>query len=155
MQSACDGSCSAIGCVRSVCSARVRPSATEKDDLGIPKPQIDYSVDQYSFDGAAYAQHVIEHIFTSVHAKQETWEFTDLKKRKFSGSAHVMGTLRMAKDKQSGVVDSWGRSFDHSNLFVAGASVFPTGGPTNPTITIAALALRTAKAIGRDLKAVA
>jgi len=62
-----------------------------------------------------------------------------------------MGTLRMAKDAKSGVVDAECRSFDHKNLFVAGASVFATGVPTNPTITIAALALRTAEAIDQQL----
>jgi choline dehydrogenase-like flavoprotein len=130
---------------------RVFPSKTEKDNLGIPKPQIEYKVDQYSFDGAAYAQRIIKHIFATVRAREETWEFTDLKAGGFSGSGHIMGTLRMAKDKQSGVVDSDCRSFDHKNLFVAGSSVFATGAPTNPTITVAALALRTAKAIEQQL----
>jgi choline dehydrogenase-like flavoprotein len=130
---------------------RVFPSKTEKDDLGIPKPQIVYKVDQYSLDGAAYAQRIIKHIFTTVRAPEETWEFSDLKARAYSGSAHIMGTLRMAKDVKSGVVDSNCRSFEHKNLFVADASVFATSAPTNPTITVAALALRTAKAIEQQL----
>jgi choline dehydrogenase-like flavoprotein len=86
-----------------------------------------------------------------VGAKQATWEFSDLKARVYSGSAHVMGTLGMAKDAKSGVVDSDCRSFDHKNLFVAGASVFATSAPTNPTVTVAALALRSAAAIAKQL----
>src|SRR5262245_28663610 len=129
---------------------RVRPS-TEKADMGIPKPQIEYKVDAYTLDGAAYAQRIIKHIFTVVKAREETWEFSDLKARVYSGSAHVMGTLRMARDSKSGVVDSDCRSFDHKNLFVAGASVFATSAPTNPTVTVAALALRSAAAIAKQL----
>jgi choline dehydrogenase-like flavoprotein len=64
---------------------------------------------------------------------------------------HIMETLRMAKAAKSGVVDSECRSFDHKNLFVGEASLFATGAPTNPTITVAALALRIAKAIEQQL----
>jgi choline dehydrogenase-like flavoprotein len=40
------------------------------------------------------------------------------------------------------VVDGYGRSFDHPNLFILDGSVFPTSTGMNPTATIAALALR-------------
>lgn len=130
---------------------RVFPSKTEKDDLGIPKPQIEYQLDDYTFGGAAYAQRVIKHIFTTIGASEETWDFSDLQSRAYSGSGHIMGTLRMARDAKSGVVDSDCRSFDHQNLFVAGASVFATSAPVNPTITVAAIALRTATAIEQEL----
>jgi len=133
---------------------RVRPSPTERDDLGIPKPQVEYKVDEYTFGGAAYAQRIIKHIFTTVGAAEETWDFSDLKARVYSGSGHVMGTLRMANDSKSGVVDSNCRSFDHKNLFVASSSVFATGAPVNPTVTVAALELRTAKAIEQQLAGV-
>jgi len=58
-----------------------------------------------------------------------------------------MGTARMGHDAKSAVVDSDLRSFDHPNLFVEGSAVFPTGGAANPTLTIAALALRSVDAI--------
>ena len=57
-------------------------------------------------------------------------------------SFHMMGGTRMAKDARDGVVDPEGRVFAVENLFVAGASVFPTGGMANPTLTLVALALR-------------
>jgi choline dehydrogenase-like flavoprotein len=40
-------------------------------------------------------------------------------------------------------VDPDGRSHDHPNLWVVGSSVFPTGATANPTLTIAAVTLRT------------
>jgi len=43
------------------------------------------------------------------------------------------------------------RSHDHSNLFMLGSGVFPTVGTANPTLTIAALALRAVEAIKATL----
>jgi choline dehydrogenase-like flavoprotein len=71
--------------------------------------------------------------------------------RDFSGAGHVMGTCRMGADPSKSVVDSSGRSHDHGNLFIVGASVFPTCGTANPTLTALALTLRTVEAIQGDL----
>ena len=57
---------------------------------------------------------------------------------------HHMGTTRMHHDPRNGVVDEHCRVHGVNNLFVAGSSVFPTGGYANPTLTIVALALRLA-----------
>ena len=53
----------------------------------------------------------------------------------------------MGIDPDSSVVDSFGRSHDHKNLFVVDASILPTSAAVNPALTIAALALRTGKHI--------
>lgn len=58
------------------------------------------------------------------------------------GSFHHLGTTRMADDPKQGVVDRNGRVHGVGNLYVAGGSVFATAGPSNPTMTIVALALR-------------
>ncbi|MCY7368880.1 MAG: hypothetical protein LH474_12095 [Chamaesiphon sp.] len=58
-----------------------------------------------------------------------------------------MGTCKMGNNPCSSVVDAQGRSHEHPNLYVVGSSVFTTGGTSNPTLTVAALALRTADAI--------
>ena len=55
---------------------------------------------------------------------------------------HHIGTTRMHDDPRQGVVNSNCRLHDVANLYVAGSSVFPTGGFANPTLTIIALALR-------------
>lgn len=57
---------------------------------------------------------------------------------------HHMCTTRMAQTASSGVVDADCRVFDTANLYVAGSSVFSTGGVAPPTFTIVALALRLA-----------
>jgi choline dehydrogenase-like flavoprotein len=58
-----------------------------------------------------------------------------------------MGTCRMGDDPKESVVDKFQRSHDHKNLYLVGSSTFPTGATANPTLTIAALSLRTAKHI--------
>jgi choline dehydrogenase-like flavoprotein len=57
---------------------------------------------------------------------------------------HHAGTTRMHTDPRYGVVDADGRVHGTDNLYIAGSSVFPTGGFANPTLTIVALALRLA-----------
>lgn len=60
------------------------------------------------------------------------------------GGYHHIGTTRMSADPRHGVTDQWGRVHGIANLYVAGSSLFPTGGWANPTLTIVALSLRSA-----------
>lgn len=53
-----------------------------------------------------------------------------------------MGGTIMGNDINKSVVDSNLKVHNISNLFVAGSSVFPTGGYANPTLTIIQLSLR-------------
>jgi choline dehydrogenase-like flavoprotein len=69
------------------------------------------------------------------------------------GGFHHMGTTRMADDPHFGVTDGWGRVHGVANLHIAGSSLFPTGGWANPTLTILAMALRTADRMADQLQA--
>ncbi len=60
------------------------------------------------------------------------------------GGCHHMGTTRMSHDAHTGVVNADCRLHDVDNLYIAGSSVFPTGGYVPPTLTLIALALRLA-----------
>ncbi len=67
------------------------------------------------------------------------------------GATHVFGTCRMGADPAASVVDVDGRSHRWRNLWIADASVFPSsGGGEAPSLTIHALALRTAERVGKD-----
>ena len=68
----------------------------------------------------------------------------------FLGS-HPMGMTCMHPDPKRGVVDADCKVHGLANLFIAGSSVFPTGGFVNPTHTIVALALRLAESLQRRL----
>jgi choline dehydrogenase-like flavoprotein len=67
------------------------------------------------------------------------------------GGNHHIGTTRMSDQSGDGVVDRHCLVHGVSNLYVAGSSVFPTGGMANPTFTIVALALRMADHIDARL----
>ena len=60
----------------------------------------------------------------------------------FGQHAHQMGTTRMSADPKYGVVDTNSRIFGFKNIYIAGSSVFPTGGGANPTITLVMLSAR-------------
>jgi choline dehydrogenase-like flavoprotein len=65
---------------------------------------------------------------------------------------HHMGTTRMHVDPKQGVVNEHCQVHGVSNLFIASSAVFPTGGYTNPTLTILALAVRLADRVKTEMK---
>lgn len=64
---------------------------------------------------------------------------------------HHMGGTRMSADPSTGVVDGNCKVHGMENLYVAGSSVFATGGQCTPTTTITALAVRLGEHLGRTL----
>jgi choline dehydrogenase-like flavoprotein len=71
----------------------------------------------------------------------------------FEGNFHHLGATRMHTDPAMGVVDADCRVHGVSNLYIAGSSVFPTYGCSNPTLTVVALALRLADHLKKQLAA--
>jgi glucose dehydrogenase len=125
---------------------RVELSATT-DALGLPHPKLTFTPPDYSLKGLAQAIKTLENVFSLIGA-------TDLDlgaDNSYDGAGHIMGTGRMGNDAKSSVVDAQCRTHDHRNMFIVGSSVFPTVGSPNPTLTIAALALRAAQDITTQL----
>jgi choline dehydrogenase-like flavoprotein len=58
--------------------------------------------------------------------------------------SHQSGTVRIGADPATAPLDPYGRAFDHPNLFVVDASALPTSAAVNPSLTVAAQALRVA-----------
>jgi choline dehydrogenase-like flavoprotein len=77
----------------------------------------------------------------AVHA-QDIWEEVD-------DTCHLNGTVRMGDDPRTSVVNADCRCWDVPNLWVCDGSVFPTVGGVNPSLTIQAIACRTADRIKR------
>jgi glucose dehydrogenase len=135
------------------CSNRVTLSE-RTDHLGLPRPRITYDFSDYTKRGFVAAKSAADAIFAKLGATQFTKlaggpsQF-DFGGDTFSyfGAGHIVGTYRMGSCKSDSVVDSNQRSWDHSNLYLVGSGTFPTVATGNPTLTIAALALRTADAI--------
>jgi choline dehydrogenase-like flavoprotein len=62
-----------------------------------------------------------------------------------------MGSTIMGVDPRDSVVDGNCRSHDHPNLFLATTGVIPASGVINPTLTGAALSLRAADIMAREI----
>lgn len=60
-------------------------------------------------------------------------------------ASHEVGTVRMGNDPKSSVLNSYCQSHEVNNLFVVDGSSFTTFPEKNPTLTIAALAVRSAR----------
>lgn len=67
------------------------------------------------------------------------------------GTAHQMGTCRMADSKRKGVVDPKGKVWGTQGLYVADASVFPSASGVNPMITNMAISDWISRGIARLL----
>lgn len=64
-----------------------------------------------------------------------------------SKPSHQCGAARMGADPATSVVDASLRAHDLDNLWIVDASVLPTSAAVNPSLTVAALALRAAERI--------
>ncbi len=124
---------------------RVTLDETQVDTLGIPRPKLTYSYDKYVMGGWKAATELHNQMLAAVGA-------TDIvHAEELGGVGHLMGTVRMGDNPAKSVADGFGRTHDHVNLFLAGSGLFPTTGTANPTLTIAALALRSAAHIATEL----
>ncbi|MGH2380804.1 MAG: GMC oxidoreductase, partial [Candidatus Limnocylindria bacterium] len=75
---------------------------------------------------------------------ETTWEVED--------TAHLLGGCRMGADPPGSVVDPWCRSWDVPNLFICDGSVFVTSSAANPSLSIQAIARRTAGYLKRQVR---
>jgi len=67
-------------------------------------------------------------------------------------ASHETGTIRMGKDPRTSVLNSYCQSHEVKNLFVVDGSCFATAPEKNPTLTIMALAARTASYMSAEVK---
>jgi gluconate 2-dehydrogenase alpha chain len=67
-------------------------------------------------------------------------------------ATHAYGGTRMGDNADTNVVDRWGFSHEVPNLGVLGGSVMGTSGAHNPTLTVQALAWRTAEHLVKNWK---
>jgi choline dehydrogenase-like flavoprotein len=117
----------------------------ERDELGTPVARIHSYVEAPEIARLTFMAKTARAILTAAGAERLVEEYGTYD---MFSSTHVFGTCRMGRDPAESVVDRTGRSHRWRNLYVVDASVFPTsGGGEAPSLTIEALALRTAAAI--------
>lgn len=134
---------------------RVTLDPTYTDGLGLPRPHIDYGLDPYTMEGFRVAKDVCTKVYQRMGATEftttgvgGTGDFTYKGVNyHYYGAGHVMGTHRMGNNPKTSVVDASQRSHDVPNLWIVGSGSFPTVATANPTLTLMALAFKTAKSI--------
>ena len=130
------------------------------DPLGNPRPVLSYHLDDYTLAGMAAATEVYRQVFRRAgiqdrtDPEEGTWFPSvayDGQVFHYHGMGHLAGTHVMGASADDSVVDPDQRSWEQRNLYAVGAGSFPTMGTSNPTLTMAALTLRTAKNMVREL----
>jgi choline dehydrogenase-like flavoprotein len=111
----------------------------EKDQYGLPVPRITYS---FCDNDKKLIEHSLSFMRRALDAAgaSEIWDETD-------DTCHLNGTARMGDDPRTSVVNADCRTWDIPNLWICDGSVFPTVGGVNPSLTIQAIACRTADRI--------
>ncbi|MHB2207900.1 GMC family oxidoreductase [Methylobacterium sp. CM6257] len=115
------------------------------DQYGLPVAHITYS---WCDNDKAMNRHALRFMHQALEAAggREIWE-------QENDTCHLNGTARMGDDPRTSVVDADCRAWDIPNLWICDGSVFPTVGGVNPSLTIQAIACRTAdriRAMARD-----
>jgi choline dehydrogenase-like flavoprotein len=113
--------------------------ADEKDQYGLPVARVTFSLCD---NDKALVKHAINFMSRALEAvdAHDIWAESD-------DTAHLAGTARMGDDPRTSVVNADCRSWDIPNLWICDGSVFPTVGGVNPSLTIQAIACRTADRI--------
>jgi len=128
----------------------------EKDELGVSKVNVNWALsatDRHTIKciGSELAKQFAEMGLGFVKLNDYVYD-TELA-LKVQPHAHHMGTTRMAASPEFGVVDTDCKVFGTDNLYVAGSSIFATGGASNPTMPLLQFALRLADHLDSRLKA--
>jgi choline dehydrogenase-like flavoprotein len=113
--------------------------ADEKDQYGLPIARVTYSLCD---NDTRLVRHALDFMGQHLQAAgaREIWN-------QDNDTCHLNGTARMGDDPRTSVVNSDCRSWDIPNLWICDGSVFPTVGGVNPSLTIQAIACRTADRI--------
>ncbi|WP_275451101.1 GMC family oxidoreductase [Arthrobacter sp. H5] len=110
-------------------------SDSETDAFGLPVPVVSFSYDDNDKKildtGTGTERRILE-----AAGAEATFRVPN--------TAHLMGACRMGDDPSTSVVDRNCRSWDVPGLYVCDGSVFVTSGASNPSLTIQAIAARTA-----------
>ncbi|MDH6122319.1 choline dehydrogenase-like flavoprotein [Kitasatospora sp. GAS204A] len=140
---------------------RVTLDHRHRDQLGNPRPVLAYDLSEHVKAGMAAAKAVSDQIFALLGAEDHTaylpgpstpgWFEYQGRPYVYRGAGHGGGTHVMGHRPADSVVDSWQRCWDHPNLYAVGCGSMPSLGTSNPTLTMAALTLRSAEQIDRDL----
>ena len=122
--------------------------ASRRTPWGDPMPVITMRDDPVSRDLRGYTEERLRAVFAEL---ARAGNGRVLRTSSDSFQDHPGGGCRMGHDPSSSVVDGWGRTHDHENLFVVGAPTIVSSSCANGTLTFCALAVRSAGEMARGL----
>lgn len=126
---------------------RVTLDEANRDERGMPLAKIDARLTSLDVVRLAFMAERCRESLQDAGAIELVEEYGSYD---YFSAPHVSGTCRMGRDPRTSVVDAFGRAHELSNLYIADASIFPTaGGGEGPSLTIQALAIRTADHIAK------
>jgi len=117
----------------------------ETDSFGLNRTKFDWQINDFDRKTIREAGQAVAIEFARANlgsVRLADFILDDKKEIEFGRHAHHMGTTRMSKDPKNGVVDTNSKVHDLDNLYIAGSSIFSTGGACNPTMPILQLGLR-------------
>ncbi len=121
--------------------------SSEVDALGMPRARLDWRLGKEEVDAIADFAETVKSAFEKEGIAQVRID-ADVASRRTDMLArvvdqdHHMGTARMARSVDTGVVDANLKMFQTENGYVCSSAVFPTSSFSNPTHTLIALAIR-------------
>lgn len=118
--------------------------STNLDKLGCPRVKLINRWNEIELYSVKRGLEIFGEEFASAGVGRLETQFINGRPEVSMSTHHNMGTTRMHNDPKMGVVDADAKVHGISNLFIAGSSIFPTGGFANPTLTIVALAIKLA-----------
>ena len=119
----------------------------QKDSYGVRRVRLDWKVHGLEFECLERILDLVARKIGAANLGRVLQIFQNrLIDREILGTyqSHHLGTTRMARNPDQGVVNVDGKVHSMENLYIAGSSVFPTFGFANPTLTIVALTVRLA-----------
>lgn len=124
---------------------RIKLSAVNKDFFGDPVVDLEWKLQEKDMATLRRASRLVKEELQDRQGLVTNYEYTvNEENPDILMGDHPMGATRMSSGDGSGVVDPDCRVWGTNNLYIASSSVFPTGGWSNPTLTIVALARRLA-----------
>ena len=116
----------------------------EKDALGLPRLKLSMRVAESDFRLYRATLRELGRQLLASKAGMIRINRHDEWSKNMDWGNHHLGTTRMHDDPKQGVVNADGQVHGVGNLYVAGSSLFPTYGASNPTLNLIALTLRLA-----------
>lgn len=118
------------------------------DDFGIPRLRLDWRLSTLDVDSMARSLRLVRSsldTYPGIRLHLDDDHLVDQCRSSIPVGGHHIGTARMGKTEDDGVVDTNCAVHGTPNLFVSSAATFPTSSHANPTLTIVAMAVRLAE----------